>query len=85
MESRPVDDLINNLTRQVLQLFERFVARARSVTAEDGPFSAAAVEKIRKDQQRLVQETDEVMNTFAPKLLKRNGNSRRSSSLDRSI
>jgi len=68
MESRPVDDLINNLTRQILQLFERFVARARSVTAEDGPFSAAAVEKIRKDQQRLVQETDEVMNTFRTKV-----------------
>jgi hypothetical protein len=69
VESLLVNDLINNnLTGQILQLFERFVARARSVIAEDGPVSAAAVEKIRKDQQRLVQETDEVMNTFRTKV-----------------
>jgi hypothetical protein len=62
-----VDDL-TNMTQHIFQLFQQFVAGARSVIAEEGLYSPAAAEKILEDQQRLVQETDEVMKTFRMKV-----------------
>lgn len=52
------------MTRHILELFDRFVAGAHAVIADEGGSSPAAMEKIRQNRQRLVQETDEALKRF---------------------
>ncbi len=57
-------DEIRRLGRQSLQLFEQFVAGARSVITEEGVSTTGAMAKIQEQRERLVQETKDVLRTF---------------------
>ncbi len=61
-------DDIRTLGRQSLQLFEQFIAGARSVITEEGLSAAGATAKIKEQQERLVHETREVLQTFRTKV-----------------
>ncbi len=61
-------DNIRTLGRQSLQLFEQFIAGARSVITEEGLSAAGATAKIKEQQERLVHETREVLQTFRTKV-----------------
>lgn len=61
-------DDIRTLGRQSLQLFEQFIAGARSVITEEGLSAAGATAKIKEQQERLVHETREVLGAFRSKV-----------------
>lgn len=56
------------MTREILQLFDQFVASAHSAIDEEGGSSPAALEKINQNRQRLAQETGEVLRRFRTKV-----------------
>lgn len=56
------------MTRDILQLFDQFVASAHSAIDEEGGSSPAAMEKIDQNRQRLAQETGEVLRRFRTKV-----------------
>lgn len=60
-------DEIRRLAQQSLQIFEQFVAAARSVISEEGLSVTGATEKIKEERERLVQETKEMLRTFRTK------------------
>jgi hypothetical protein len=66
-EARSVEALAK-MTQQILQLFDQFVAGAHSAIAEDGVSSPIAMDKIRENRQRLVQDTDKVLKRFRTKV-----------------
>ncbi|MFQ5803628.1 MAG: PilZ domain-containing protein [Candidatus Methylomirabilales bacterium] len=65
-----MDDL-RAMARRSLQLFEAFIAEVRSIMAEEGLSTADAKEKIKEKQRRLLQETEELLQSFRGKVIER--------------
>lgn len=63
-----MDDL-RAMARQSLQLFEGFIAEVRSIMSEQGVSTAEAKQRIKDKQERLRQETEELLNTFRIKVV----------------
>jgi hypothetical protein len=61
-------DEIRRLAQQSLQIFEQFVAGARSLMTEEGLSAAGAMEKIKEQRERLVTETKGVLRAFRTKV-----------------
>lgn len=61
-------DDIRRLAQQCLQIFEQFVAGARSVITEEGLSAAGATAKIQEQKERLVDETRDVLQSFRKKV-----------------
>lgn len=64
-------DELRAMARRSLQLFEEFIAEVRAIMAEQGLSTADAKEKIKEKQQVLLQETEELLNSFRIKVIEK--------------
>lgn len=59
---------IRRSAQQCLQIFEQFVAGARSLMTEEGLSVAGAMERVKEQRERLVKEAKGVLRTFRSKV-----------------
>lgn len=65
-----MDDL-RAMAHRSLQLFEEFIAEVRAIMTEQGLSTADAKEKIKEKQQVLLQETEELLNSFRVEVIEK--------------